>query len=99
MKALTENLKMWQSHLDAAETSGMALTEYAAEHDLSVTAMYTAKQRLRERSVSRSTFVRVSEARIERSSMLQVRLPNGVTVAVPTDTETVNTVLKSLAAL
>jgi hypothetical protein len=99
MKALTENQKAWKTHLDAAAAAGIPLTAYAAQHGLSVAAMYNAKKRIQEREVS-STFVRVKETRVERISMpMTVRMPNGVSVSLPTDAALVETVLKTLATL
>ena len=100
MGALTESQKTWKAHLDAAAAAGMPLTQYAAAHGLSVAAMYHAKKRIEARGCTSASFVRVSETRVERhSAPMLVRLPNGVSVSVPTDPATVVTVLKTLAEL
>ena len=100
MRALTDSQRTWKAHLEAAAGAGIPLTAYAAEHGLSVTAMYHAKKRIRARESDTAAFVRVSETRVERfSAPLTVRLPNGVSLSVATDPVTVATLLKTLAAL
>lgn len=100
MKALTKSQKNWKTHLEAAAAAGVPLSEYATQHGLSIAAMYNAKKRIQERGTRTSTFVRVSETRVERSAApMMVRLPNGVSISMPSDPTTMVTVLKTLATL
>lgn len=38
--ALSTNQRKWQEHLKAAETSGMRLSAYAAQHDINVRRLH-----------------------------------------------------------
>lgn len=103
MSGLTDNERFWRAHLDSASTDGVALTEYADKHGLKVQSLYSAKYRLRNREASRSTFVRVSQTRVEQTSVAQmpmtVRLPNGVSMSVAYDATTLGPLLTALASL
>ena len=103
MDQLTEKQKTWKANLDAAAAQGVALTEYASRHGLSVHSLYTAKQRIREREAGEATsFVRVSTTRIEQVTVgmqMTIRLANGSSISVPYDPPMVVSVLKTLASL
>lgn len=98
----TEKQRFYQSHIEAAAERGQALTEYAREHGLKVQALYGERRRQRrEERNNLPGFVRVADISREPvpMSMLQVRLPNGVSVALPTDQVPLAEVLRTLAQL
>ena len=98
----TEKQQFYQAHLEAAAERGQALTDYAREHGLKVQALYGERQRQRRAEGKHlPSFVRVADFSREPvpMSMLQVRLPNGVSVALPTDQMPLAEVLRTLAQL
>ncbi len=99
---LTDKQRLYQSHLEAAEERGQSIAAYAREHGISVAALYGERRRQRATEVRHApSFVRVQEPRAEATPMalLQVRLPNGVSVALPTDQMPLADILQTLARL
>lgn len=81
---LPEGLRRWLDHIQACESSGQRIHEYAREHGLKQKSLYNAKTRLIKRGILRSrsrpvTFQRVEVAR-EPAFGCRVRLPNGLVV-------------------
>lgn len=100
--ALTDKQRLYQSHLEAAEERGQSIAAYAREQGVSVTALYGERRRQRRTEVKQfPSFVRVQESHAEPASMLllQVRLPNGVSVALPTGQLPLADILQTLARL
>lgn len=99
---LTEKQRLYQSHIAAAEEASIPLAVYAREHSINVQGLYGEKNRQR-RSEHKSLpgFVRVEDvsAPVMNSSLLQVRLPNGVSLALPTDQISLHQMLQTLAKL
>jgi len=83
--SLTEQQRYWLKHIQACETSGMRITEYAAENGIGVRAMYDGKRALVKKGVLPRTHVaRFQRARVVEpvaSSEWRIQLPNGVAVA------------------
>ncbi len=100
--AVTDKQRLYQSHLEAAAERGQPIAAYAREHGISVTALYGERQRQRRAQRKHlPSFVRVQETPAEPASMslLQVRLPNGVSVALPTGQMPLADILQTLARL
>jgi len=85
---LTRNQRAWLEHLKAWRTAGGTLKAYAAAHDLSATALYTARRLLTSRGVwpttadtaSTPTFVPL---RVRPSAApLRIVLPDGIVLEV-----------------
>ena len=105
--SLTERQRFWLMHLRVCEKSGLTMRAYAEQHGLSVSSLYEAKRRLRERCVVETgeskalTFVRVESARSTPppARPCRVCLPNGVTVELGVDSGELGAVLQAAAAL
>jgi hypothetical protein len=93
-KSLTPRQREWLGHLHAWRQQGGSLKAYALAHELSISALYTARQSLTRRGVWQGG--RQDEAldtpklvpvRVRSTPtappMLRVVLPNGVVVEVP----------------
>ena len=99
---LTKKQAQYQTHLNAAEQAGLPLTIYAKEHGLSVQSLYTERYRLRqhdEQPVPGAGFVQVRTEPAMSPTLLQIRLPNGVSLAVPTCEIALTDMLQTLARL
>lgn len=99
---LTERQQLYQSHIQAAETAGLPLAAYAKTQDLSVHCLYSERQRLRKKErKALPNFVRVQDVvePVTQSTMLQIRLPNGVSVALPTQQTPLTEILQTLVTL
>jgi len=103
--SLTEHQRYWLNHVRACEVSGKRITEYAAEHSLSVRAMYDGKRLLVKKGVlPRTRATRFQRARVVgpvMGSEWRIQLPNGVSVTFSgsIDAATLATVLSTAAAL
>jgi hypothetical protein len=103
--SLTEHQRYWLKHVRACEASGKRITEYAADHGLTVRAMYDGKRAL----VKKGVLPRTHAARFQRaqvvdpvvSSEWHIHLPNGLSVsfAGSVDARTLTTVLRTAAAV
>jgi hypothetical protein len=101
------SLDEWRVHLEAAQGSGMTVADYARQHGLSLSGMYSARYALKRRKavgaqararVAHGGFVRVVVP--SSRGRLTARLPNGVELALEADDEgTVQAVLSALAML
>lgn len=99
---LTDTQQRYQAHIEAAEATGQSLAAYAREHNLNVHCLYSERQRQRRRQPKSGAFLKVqdvSQSPVISMSMLQVRLPNGVNLAVPTDQVALADILHLLARL
>ena len=111
---LTERQQFWLDHIARCDTAGSSTKDYAAAHDLSVQAMYSARKDLVERGVlqpggrgvrtaSGSRFSRVMRAErdTEGAAGLTLQLRNGTVVGFPgpLDADTLRLVLNTAAAL
>lgn len=103
--ALTKRQRYWLRHIEACKQSGQTMADYAAEHGLTVRAMYAGKKILVKKGVLPTTqvarFQRVKVMEAPISSQWRIQLPNGVSVAFAgeVDARTLNTVLGSAAAI
>lgn len=87
--SLTPRLKFWRKHLRVCARRKQSLSRYAAEHGLTLGALYEAKSRLKRlgawpESAPALQFVRVSDAvniaPAAAPALCRIRLPNGVVV-------------------
>lgn len=103
--ALTERQRYWLEQVQACESSGKTIAEYAAEHGLAAQAMYAGKKLLIKKGVlARTRPVQFHRAQVVGAvfdSEWRVQLPNGVSVAFAgaVDAGTLSTVLNTAAAL
>ncbi len=100
--ALTEKQRLYQSCICAAEEAGLSLAEYARQQGINVHCLYGERQRLRRRgSKSMPGFVRVEDVSgpVMSPTLMQIRLPNGVSLALPTDQLPLTQILQTLATL
>jgi hypothetical protein len=79
--SMTEQQRYWLKHVQDCEASGKRITEYAAEHDLGVRAMYDGKRQLVKKGVlPRMHWNRFQQARVVDSvvgSEWRIQLRNG----------------------
>ena len=102
---LTERQHFWLAHLKACEAEGKATVEYAREHGLSPSGMYSARQDLVQKGVlpapgkPRFTQARVVAPQVE--TQWQVQLSNGATVSFrgTVQRDALVTVLKAVASV
>ena len=98
--APTEHQRFCQTHIAAAEEADLPLSVYAKEHGISVHQLYSEKRRQRlQRHKQLPAFVRVDDAPVLSPSLLQIRLPNGVSLALPTHQIPLDQMLHTLAKL
>lgn len=103
--SLTDRQHFWLEHLRACEAEGKATIEYAREHGLSPSGMYSARRGLVRQGVLPSPgqprFVRARVAAPEPETQWQVQLPNGAAVSFrgAVQHDTLMTVLKAAAAV
>ena len=97
---LTENQRFCQEHIAAAAEANVPLSTYAKEHDIKVHRLYSEKRRQREQQQKQlPAFVRVNDASALPPTLLQIRLPNGVSLALPTHQISLDQMLQTLAKL
>ena len=99
---LTEKQQRYQSHIQAAETAGIPLAAYAKTQGVRVHCLYSERQRLRKQArKTLPSFVRVQDVvdPVMPAAMLQIRLPNGVNLALPSQQVPLTEILQTLAAL
>ena len=85
--ARTPRQRFWLEHLKACREQGLSLKAYARNHNLSVSALYTANSALKRRATSiapntpapKLVPVRLAPA----PAMVRVLLANGVVVELP----------------
>ena len=109
-----EKKSKWQEHLKAAESSGLKLSAYAANHQIDVRRLYEAKRKRPQQSASSWAVVRVKvespvqvapkarELIAPTTVAMQARLGNGVVLSWTHDqrnTDAPCSVLRTLAAL
>ena len=109
-----EKRSKWLEHLKAAESSGLKLSAYAAQHEIDVRRLYEAKRLRSQRTGSSWAVVRVRpDAAVEvapkarewlapTTVAMQARLGNGVVLSWNHDQRNSDgpcTVLRTLAAL
>ncbi len=105
ISTLTERQRYWLEHVQACETSGKSIAEYAAEHGVHVRAMYSGKKMLVNKGVLPVTqptrFQRVQVMEAAASNQWRIDLPNGVSVAFAgeVDSRALTTVLNVSASL
>ena len=94
-QVLTERQQFWLDHITRCDAAGSSTKDYAAAHDLSVQAMYSARKDLVERgallpggrglrAISGSRFSRVVSSEQDNGSAasltVQLQLSNGTVV-------------------
>jgi len=85
-KPLTASQRCWLDHIRAAERTGRTLKAYAAEHGLSLSALYARKAELKRRGHlpgKTSGFARVHVTMPASGAELRIRLPNGIVMEAP----------------
>lgn len=105
MKALTERTRTWAEHIEAATAAGLRLADYARREGLNVQALYQYRKREKQRAQRDGAFVRVMPVaeRVAAAPMpigpVQVRLPNGVSLALGVEPKALPGLLTTLARL
>lgn len=96
MARATHKRDALQAHVAAAAAKGVPISQYAASHGLSPQSLYAARRRMRA-----GAFVRVqpTSTPVAAPSTLQVRLPNGITVACAIEAAGLSAFFSALAAL
>ena len=109
-----EKKPKWLEHLKAAESSGLKLSAYAAQHPMDVRRLYEAKRLRAQRSASSWAVVRIKpdgavelapkarECAAPATVAMQARLGNGVVLSWTHDqrnADAPSSVLRTLAAL
>ena len=103
--ALTHRQRYWLEHIQACETSGKSIAEYATEHGVNARAMYSGKKILVNKGVLPATqptrFQRVQVMEAAVSSQWRIGLPNGVSVGFvgAVDARALTTVLSVSASV
>lgn len=102
---LTERQKFWLDHLKACKSSCKAMSDYAREHGLSASGLYSARRALTRKGVlpgpANPRFTKARLAAPSPAIHWQVQLPNGATVSFGGEVprETLALVLQTAAAL
>ena len=107
ISALTDRQRYWLEHVQACETAGKSIAEYAAAQEFGVQAMYAGKSALVKKGVlpatqpTRFQRVRVQVLEATLSSQWRIGLPNGVSVAFvgEVDGQALTAILHSAASL
>ncbi len=103
--ALTDRQRYWLEHVQACETSGKSIAEYAAAQEFGAQAMYAGTSALMKKGVLPITqptrFQRVQVMEATLGSQWRIGLPNGVSVAFvgEVDGQALTTILHSAASL
>lgn len=100
-------LDEWQVHLESVQASGMTVADYARQHGLSLSGMYSARYTLKQRkAVGVQARPRLAQGGFvpavvpQAKHRLTARLPNGVELSLNAgDTEAVHGLLSALAML
>ena len=102
---LTERQRYWLEQVQACETSGKTIAEYAKAQGLDAKAMYAGKKALVRKGVlPRTHAVRFQRAQVVSASLggeWRIELPNGVSVAFagPVDAGALSLVLNTAAGV
>ncbi len=99
---LTEKQRFHQSHIAAAEKANQPLAVYAREQGINVQHLYGEKHRLHKiEQKSLPGFVRVQDVsgHVMAPTLLQIRLPNGISLGMPTHQISLDQILQTLAKL
>ena len=99
MKALTERQRTLTEHVAAAKTAGLKLSDYARREGMNVQVLYQHRKREKQRGGRDGAFVRMVSAEPMLAAPVQVRFPNGVSVALGVDAKAVAALLTTLARL
>ena len=103
--ALTDRQRYWLEHIQACETSGKSMAEYAASKDIAVRAMYSGRKTLLNKGILPAEqpvrFQRVEVMESAVSKQWRIGLPNGVSVAFSgeVDARSLTTVLSVSATI
>ena len=103
---LTERQRYWLKEVQACETSGKTVAEYAMDQGIDVKAMYAGKKTL----VKKGVLPRTRPSRFQRAQVVgpvvggewHIQLPNGVLVTFTgsaVDAEALTTVLNTASTL
>ena len=102
---MIERRQLLAAHVEAATASGLMLSDYARREGLNVQSLYQYRKREKQRGRREGAFVRVLPL-AERSAgapmpigPVQIRLPNGVSVALGVEAKAVAGLLATLARL
>jgi hypothetical protein len=99
-KAMIERRQTLAAHVEAATASGLRLSDYARREGLSVRALYQYRKREKQRARRDGEFVRVvSSPEPMLAAPVQVRFPNGVSVALALEAKALPGLLTTLARL
>lgn len=98
----TEKQRLYQSYIAAAEKANKPLAVYAREQSINVHCLYGEKHRLHKKEQkSLPDFVRVQDVsgHAMAPTLLQIRLPNGISLGMPTHQISLDQILQTLAKL
>ncbi len=99
---LTATQQHYQDHLKAAEQTGMSLRAYAEENHIKVHSLYAERQRMRKQAKTDGQFLRVQEVAstpFAPMTLVQIRLPNGVSIGLPAEQVPLVDLIQTLAKL
>ena len=99
---LTKKQRLYQSHINAAEEAGLPLATYARQQGISPQCLYREKYRpKRKQGKTTVNFVRVEDVAepMVSPTLMQIRLPNGVSIALPIQQAPIAELLQTLARL
>ena len=99
---LTKKQRLYQSHIKAAEEAGLPLATYATQQGISPQCLYGEKYRpKRKQGKATVNFVRVQDVAepMIPPTLMQIRLPNGVSMALPVHQAPIAELLQTLAKL
>lgn len=89
-KPLTAKQQYWLDHINSAQDQNLSLSDYAREHNISLTSLYKWRWYLSNKSYlnkpNTSAFVKIVPSRMVESKSAPVIavLPNGVKLEFPT---------------
>jgi hypothetical protein len=103
--ALTDHQQYWLKHIRACDAAGKPSVDYAREHGIEVSTMYSARKALAEKGV----LPKPRPARFQKAAVVdataavqwQIQLPNGTLVGFSGEVtaRTLETVLRTVASL
>ena len=105
-KPLTNKQQFWLSHIQAAQTSQMTLTDYAQANGLAVKDLYNARWKLKksghlQASVESRSFVRAQQKpiRVNRNAHVVIVFDNGIQCQLSAEMGDLSGILNQLKAL
>ncbi len=83
----TRRAKEWKPHLDAWKASGLTQKEFCDQNDLKIDQFKSWRKRYLKAGKSTASFqpVKVSSESPRSANMIQVALPSGVRMSIPSN--------------